>query len=63
MTLGSPWLDRPDAELRSEAVRLSVLTLACGGGVNWKFAAAGRTNEIDVKPTWNAGPDACLAKS
>ena len=34
---------------------LTTLTLAPGGVAKLKLAAAGLTNEIDVKPTWNAG--------
>ena len=34
---------------------MAVFTLAPGGGRNVKLDAAGRANEIEVYPTWNAG--------
>src|SRR5450755_952062 len=42
---------------------LAVFTLAPGGGVNAKLDAAGRANEIEVKPIWNAGLDEPRAKT
>ena len=41
---------------------LAIFTFAPGGGVNVKLDAAGRANEIEVYPIWNAGLAAPRAK-
>ena len=56
ITWGSPLAFLPLAMcLDDSAGGLTTLTLAPGGVAKLKLAAAGLTNEIDVKPTWNAG--------